>query len=112
MKPKAPKISEAQFQRTVIEAAQRLGWLVHHVRAGLNRRGQWSTAVSGNVGFFDLVLAHRNSPSVVLAELKTEKGVLSDAQRIWWNVVSNGTTEVHVWRPSDWPSIESRLKNP
>ena len=108
--PKAPAISEAQFQRTVIEAARRLGWLVHHVRPGRNARGRWMTAVSGDVGFPDLVLVHEGTGDVIFAELKRDDGKLEPAQERWARALD---VELRaVWRPKDWPAIEGRLKHP
>lgn len=103
-----PAISEAQFQRTVIEAARRLGWLVHHVRPGRNARGRWMTAVSGDVGFPDLVLCHKNTGDVIFAELKAEKGQVDPAQAAWHAALPLA----FIWRPSDWREIEDRLENP
>ena len=94
--------SEAEFQQAIIEYAQARGWLVHAERTARSDKG-WRTPVQGDPGFPDLVLARREK--VVIAELKTQKGVLKPNQRRWvW------ATDCYVWRPSDWPQIEEVLK--
>lgn len=113
------KIKESAFQRTVIKAAQALGWMVHHVRANINRSGKWSTAVHGDNGFPDLVLLHARTGMLLFAELKAETGELSEAQVKWKHAfMAHETLEApqydryRVWRPSDWAAIEAILKYP
>lgn len=58
-------------------------------------------------GFPDLVLVHR---TVIYAELKAQKGRVSEAQKAWHEALRAAGEEVHVWRPSDWPEVEARLR--
>lgn len=97
-------MKEADFQRTVIEAARVLGWLVVHFRPAKTEKG-WRTAISGDPGFVDLVFAKRGR--VIHAELKSEGGRLSPDQATWG--LALGST-YRCWRPSDWPEIEKELK--
>ena len=91
--------TEADFQSAIIKLAHATGWLVHHTRCVRTPRG-YQTPVQGDVGFPDLVLA--KGGRVVLAELKTDKGKTSAAQREW--IEASGA---ELWRPSDWPAIEA-----
>lgn len=102
--------TETQFQRTVMEYAQRRGWRVAHFRKAQNARGGWRTPVAGDgAGFPDLVLLR--GERLVVAELKQEGKYPSKEQRAWleaWRYIEGA--EVHVWRPRDWDEIESLLR--
>lgn len=104
---KRPAISEAEFQRQVIQLAQLCGWKVAHFRpARVMVRGKetWRTPCEGDAaGFPDLVLA--SFGEVHFRELKSEKGKVSREQDDWLRAVGG-----KVWRPSDWPEIEKLLK--
>jgi hypothetical protein len=105
-------MTEAQFQRTVIEAAQALGWLCYHTHD--SRRSA--------AGFPDLVLVRDR---VLFVELKTERGKLSGAQEQWRDAIVGAirrwTTKQGaayyaapfqwcLWRPSNWSTIEEVLR--
>lgn len=97
---------ESDFQRAVIELAQLLGWRVAHFRPARTEQG-WRTAVAADgAGFPDLVLVRF---TVVYAELKAEKGRVSEAQAAWHDALRAAGQECHVWRPSDWDAIVERL---
>jgi hypothetical protein len=98
-------MTEAELLRNVIDLAELLKWRCAHFRPGMNRRGVWSTAMSGSqaAGFPDLVLVRDR---LVMVECKAERGRTSDAQRDWLAALSNAGVEEHVWRPSDWLSGE------
>lgn len=92
----------------VIDLAHSLGWLVHHSRPAQTKDG-WRTPLSGDAGCPDLLMVHP-SAGVVLAELKSERGQLSDHQQKWGTVLrkvatssglNDGTVRYYVWRPSD-----------
>lgn len=87
-------VTEAEFTNSVIALAQLRGWKVAHFRPARTIRG-WRTAVQGDIGFPDLVLA-RNGV-VIFAELKTDKGKIRPEQEEWHQQI--GT--VYVWRPGD-----------
>jgi len=100
---------EAAFQRAVLAFANLHGWRTAHFRPGLNRRGQWQTAVQGDgAGFPDLVLVRER---VVWAELKSDRGKVSAEQQEWINALCRAGQEVYVWRPTpgDWEEIEMVL---
>lgn len=117
------RASEADFQALIMELAATLGWLCHHDRPSLNRSGRWSTAIDGDPGFPDLVLAKPGRP-VHLWEVKTERGRLRPNQQAWlyaltgdrWLPTETGITfptgrgfSVGVVRPSFWDSIREEL---
>lgn len=101
-----PKLSEAAFQRIVIETAQWYRWRVTHFRPVKVREGKWATPLEGDPGFPDLALARCGQ--VILAELKTNRGQPTDDQEKW-------LTELgvfgRVWRPRDWPEILRELQH-
>jgi hypothetical protein len=99
---------ESEFQRQVIELAQLYRWRVAHFRPARTAKG-WRTAVSADgAGFPDLVLVRDGV--LIFAELKTDKGQVSDAQQAWLDSLS-GTPGIHVsvWRPRDWARIQTVL---
>jgi hypothetical protein len=63
-------------------------------------------AIQGDAGFVDLVLARRGS--VVFAELKTERGKLTDEQIVWGSafIAAYGGAPTNplyqVWTPAHW----------
>jgi len=120
--------TETEFLTTVIELAQFAGWKVAHFRPARTKDG-WRTAVAGDVGFPDLVLA--KSGSVIFAELKSQSGRVDTSQKEWlaaltdtdpdvWSgvqvaAVASGSEHfpqlfsVYLWRPSDMSEIRSVL---
>jgi hypothetical protein len=96
----AKSMSERELQDAVIKLAHTLGWLVMHSRPAKLANGEYRTAISGDKGFFDLVLAKKGM--VIFAELKSEKGRMSYEQHEWQQAVKTS----HIWRPSDWLSSE------
>lgn len=70
--------------------ARRLGYLVYHTHR----------SDGSDPGFPDLVLL--KGSRIIYAELKTQGGRVSPAQRDWLEGLQAAGHEVHVWRPSDW----------
>lgn len=93
-----PKISEAQFQRQVVQLAALCSWVCYHTHD--SRRS--------NPGFPDLVLAHHRL-GLLFVELKTDKGKLTPDQDRWRLVLIRAGADARVWRPRDWPEIEQTL---
>jgi hypothetical protein len=101
----AVKISEADWQRRVIDAAKLFGWRYAHFRPAQTSKG-WRTAMSGDKGFPDLVLVR--PPRVLFVELKSDDGLPSEAQLLWFNdLASSG--EAYIWRPRDWTEVYTTL---
>lgn len=123
-----PPLSEAQFQRQVLNYARACGWLIHHSRPAANRRGRYSTPISGDAGLPDLTLARGGR--LLFIELKVGRNTLSDAQRAWAAAIAGVDPAAiepgvryscpaadsgpgwisYVWvYPSDWPLLEELL---
>lgn len=94
--------SEASWQRSVIEMARTAGWMVYHTR----------DARRSPAGFMDLVMAHETPGHPLLCvELKTETGVVSNAQEAWLKAIGGSTGIVTaVWRPSMLESVIEFLR--
>ena len=89
-------MTEAQFQRQVIELAELYGWLVYHTHD--SRRSQ--------PGFPDLVLVRDR---VLYRELKTDTGKIRPDQRTWLIRLSEAGADAEIWRPSEWDGIAQEL---
>lgn len=100
-------MTEQQLQDAVIAAAQLLGWSVTHFRAARTTDG-WRTPVAGDAaGFPDLILVRADDLGgrVAFAELKSDRGRVTDAQEAWLDRLrACPPAEVYVWRPIDWTS--------
>lgn len=83
-------MTEEQLLQSVRACARTLGWLTYHTR---DSRGS-------DPGFCDLVLC--SGKRVVFVELKSKTGRLSEAQKLWLNLLTAAGAEVLVWRPHDW----------
>jgi hypothetical protein len=126
--------SEKQFERAVVEYAEHHGWKTAHFndsrREVVNKRTGERKLIGDKdaKGFPDRIFARNGR--IVIAELKAEKGRLSDEQSEWL-VALGGEPDgsispleqlvavtgaravrlrVRVWRPSDWPAIELELR--
>lgn len=92
------KQTEKAFERAVVEYAELNGWLVYHTQD--SRRS--------NSGFPDLTLVRGDR--LVFAELKADRGRLSDAQVDWVHALDLVEhVQAGVFRPSMWSEIEKVL---
>jgi hypothetical protein len=94
------KLSEADFQLRVMDAARRAGWRVAHFRPAKTQRGNWITPMAGDKGFPDLALA--KGGRVLLAELKTDDGKPTP-QQVAWLAAAGG--HGRLWQPRHWEAI-------
>lgn len=103
-------ISEAVFQSQVIKAARLTGWRIFHALPAMNRRGQWRTAMSGDIGFPDLVMA--KAGRIWFVELKTDSGKLTEAQQAWMEALKGNypTVKAFVLRPNYFDAFFEELK--
>lgn len=103
--------SEDGFLRAVLELASALGWYGYHQRPAWTAKG-YRTAIQGQAGFVDLVLAHREPGRPILfAELKTNTGRLTPPQELWQEVLGQAKGHrIDVWRPDYWTKIERLLR--
>lgn len=99
------ELSEADFQRRVMDFAKLHGWRRVHIRATPQRRGQrWEVPYEGDAGLPDLILA-RNGV-VMLVELKSASGHLRPGQQEWLDALG---AHGRLWRPSDWAEVQEVL---
>lgn len=96
-------LSEASFQRTVIDYALLRGWRVAHHRPARTVHG-WRTPVEGHPGVPDLILARDGR--VLLVELKRQHGRPTPDQRLWLEALHG---HGRIWRPGDWEEIMAEL---
>lgn len=104
-------MTEDDLKGGVIDCARTLGYLVAHFRPAKTEHG-WRTPVEGDgKGFPDLVLTGRGR--VIFAELKGDKGKLSDEQIVWISALTAAGAETFIWKPADWTSgaIEKALRS-
>ncbi len=105
--------TEKQFSRAVIDYARSQGWIV----------GYTHDARKSEPGEPDLRMVHKDRGEVIFAELKTSKGRLSKGhwnrahtrwlpgQDEWGEALSSCPgVSYYLWRPEDWPEIESTLE--
>ncbi|MBO0863476.1 MAG: VRR-NUC domain-containing protein [Mycobacterium sp.] len=103
------RINEAAFERQVTDALDVFGWRWQHQRPGRLKDNQWRTAVSGHVGFPDLVAVR--GTRLLFAELKGDGGRLTPDQAAWIAALrSTQTTEVCVWWPEHAGAVEDTLR--
>jgi hypothetical protein len=90
-----PPISERAFMQAVRREALANNYMFYHTFD--SRRSA--------PGFFDCVLAKPGYP-LVLAELKTETGIITIEQKRWYDTVVQATgVECYLWRPDDMEDI-------
>jgi hypothetical protein len=92
---------EKDFQARVTHVAGLYGWKCYAIPD--SRRATIA-------GFPDLTLWHVGQSRIVFAELKREKGRLSESQKIVLSELGTLGVEVYVWRPSDFDNIIELLK--
>jgi hypothetical protein len=92
-------VTERDLTSYVRDVARSFGWLRYHT---------WISKHSA-AGFPDEVLVR--PPRIVFAELKSERGRLTEAQTDWLDVLRQVPgVEVFVWRPSDMDAIAEVLR--
>ncbi len=92
------EITERQFQSQVEVLAKLYGWKYYH---------PWNSMHSVR-GYPDLTMVRGDR--LIFAELKTEKGTVTNKQEEWLDALDTAGAETYVWRPSDWPQIEETLR--
>lgn len=107
---KLPKTSEREFTTQTIQLAKICGWLVTHFRPAVNRRGEWSTPIEGDVGWPDLFAVHEAKRLAFAAELKVGDNEPTPEQRQWLRAMALAGIPTFLWTPADWPTIEVVLR--
>ena len=98
-RPRPADEDEPHFQARVIRLARLLGWREYHT---LDSRGSAP-------GFPDLILVSARQRRLIFAELKSEGGVVSAAQRVWLAESEAAHPDTYLWRPRDWARIVETL---
>lgn len=106
-------VTEAEFQRQVIDLARTLGWRVAHFRTVRVLRGNGSTHYATPVqadgaGFPDLIMVR--GERLLAVELKSGRGVVTDEQLAWLDALEGTRAEVYVWRPDHWDTLVEVLR--
>jgi len=91
------KQTERAFQQQVIDLALLYRWRVYHT---------WN-AMHSTKGYPDLHLI--KPPHSIFAELKSDKGKVTQEQQSWLDMLKDCGYEAYVWRPGDFDEIVSRL---
>lgn len=90
--------SEKEFQRAVVALAQGCGWLVHHHFDSRRSEPGWPD------------WAMVRGPVLLIAELKSMKGRVRPAQKVWLAALAGVPgVVVKLWRPADWNTIVETL---
>ena len=102
-------VSEQDLFNQILDLAHIYHWRCAHFRPAMTERG-WRTAVAGDgAGYPDLCMVRLTR--VLYAELKSEKGKVTEEQQEWLDALKQtGKVEVYVWRPSDFYEIAEILK--
>lgn len=105
------KVTEKQFQRTVVQYARLMGWRVVHVpKVTLRRKGKavhlTVTSYDGK-GFLDTLMVRRKD--LIFVEFKVEPNKTSPEQDEWIAALREAGQTVYVWYPTDWGRIEAVL---
>lgn len=83
-------MNEKQLLQGVVHLAVMLGYCHYHNLY----------APGSDPGFPDLVLVRElPDPRVVFAELKGVRGVVSERQRAWIEILRGAGAEAYIWRP-------------
>lgn len=102
-------MNEKDFQRQVIDYAEKVGWRVWHFA---DSRRQVAPGVfvgdSQAAGFPDLAMVRRDR--FVLVELKGDGGKLTDKQYEAINALDGALEEVYVWEPGDFDEMTRILR--
>lgn len=107
-------MTEAQWQKQVVDLAHTYHWRVAHFRAARMPSGRYATPVQADgAGFPDLVLVRDGR--LIFAELKVGTGKLSSRQVDWFvdlDAVADEAPNVimRVWFPADVEAIKEDLK--
>ena len=96
---KLPEISEAAWQKTVVQALAQCGWEYYHPRLSIYSKR----------GFPDLT-CWRAGDRLLFIELKKQSGILRPEQQAIHDSLRAAGQEVYVVRPSDWNLLTTILK--
>ena len=92
-------LTEKEFQAQVVDLAKTLGYRVYHPWLSIRSERGWPDLALFKPGRF------------LLAELKTDKGKVSDRQTEMLADLKAAGVEVHLWRPADFDAIVEVLRS-
>ena len=81
---------------SVVQLAKLQHWTVYHTY----------NSQRSEPGFPDLVLVKHKC---IFRELKTDKGRITEPQKLWINKLQEAGADAKIWRPKDWDEIEETL---
>ena len=90
-------MTEREWQAQVVDAARLMGWRVYHTHDSRRSEPGWP----------DLALVRDR---LVMAELKTDTGRVSNDQQKWLALLTAAGVETYLWRPSDFDEVLAVLK--
>jgi hypothetical protein len=93
-----PKLTEAQFQRQVVDYAKLMGWTVFFTHDSRHSPAGWP----------DLVCIRR--PRIVFMEVKAERTPVTQAQTRTLAELRACGLSAFVVRPSDWQWVEKLFR--
>lgn len=95
------EISEASWQKMVIQLAVSKGWKYYHPPDNIpNKAGKRQYVVAG---YPDLTLVKDNR--LLFIELKRNLGKTTKEQVEWLEALKKAGAEVYVWRPKDYNEV-------
>lgn len=90
--------TEREHQDTIIDACRWLGYRVVHFRPARDRHGRYHTALQGDAGFVDLVIAGHGH--MLMIELKRKPNKVTDEQQMWLDALLDAGVDARVvWLP-------------
>jgi len=95
-------VTEKDLREQVRDLCKLFGWKIYF---------SW-TSIHSPRGFPDLVLANPEQKRIIYAELKSEKGVVTEYQQEWLDTLDACRQEVYLWRPEDIEGIAEILREP
>lgn len=106
-------LSEAEFQKQVIDLAHARGYKVAHFRAAhvrtTNNKVKFVTPVAADGGGFpDLILVRDGT--LIAMELKVGRNKPSEAQLAWLALFRASHNAAHCFYPEDWTEIVKVLR--
>jgi hypothetical protein len=108
-----PGMAEDPFEDILLMQGRMLGWRGHAERRSRSASGRHATAIKGDQGWPDVVLAHPWR-GLVIVELKSHTGSFGPGQPEWLSLLahySSADVLVAAWRPADWPFIQVCLRH-
>lgn len=109
-------LSEAAWQKLVVDFAVDHGWKAAHCRkskTGSGKKARWVTTMP--TGWFDIVLARPSQwrdKSLYFCELKVRPNVQEPEQKEFEKLFTDCGQTCFLWYPEHWPVIQRILSKP